>query len=435
MLAAMTLAGFVVSGIVARTTVDSTAASSALFLDSLVSPLVQDLAHSDKLEAESIARLDATLMNGPFSSRFVHVDIWLPDGSIQYSTTSEVIGGRFAMPEGAAGAFAGNVEARHTDLTAGEHTARGWETKFLEIYVPLREHLSGRIIAVVEVHELAEPLERRLAWLRTQTWLVVSGATLLIAIALFGIVSRSSRLIGEHQAALRNRLRQIERVSELNRQLRDKMQRASARLAEMNESYLRNVGAELHDGPAQLVGLAALKLEHVRRAPDRQGRETALQSIETVLGEALRDVRVIARGLMLPEIDGLTLNEIVHSVAQVHERRTESAVSVTCSDYSDQVSRALGICVYRFVQEGLNNAYRHAGGKSQTVECLIEGSVLTVRVNDRGGAVRTERRDAGLGLIGLRERVESLGGTFKVRHATNGTTIEMTASIGEVEET
>lgn len=435
MLTAMMLAGIVISGIVARTTIDSTAASSALFLDSLLSPLVQDVAHSQELAPESIARLDHTLKHESFSSRFVHVDIWLPDGSVPYSTTIELIGGRFAPPEGAASAFQGNVEARYTDLSAGEHQARGWRTSFLEIYVPLREHLSGRIIAVVEVHETTEPLERKLFWLGTQTWLVVSGATLLIALALIGIVSHSGKLIGEQQVALRNRLREIERVSEQNMQLRRKTQRASARLAEMNESYLRHVGAELHDGPAQLVGLAALKLEHIRRAPDRQRRETALQSTETVLGEALRDVRIIARGLMRPEIDGLTLCEIVRSVAEAHAQRTETAVTVDCPAHSGQVSRALGICVYRFVQEGLNNAYRHAGGNGQAVECLIEGNVLSVRVSDGGGeAIQTEPRDGGLGLTGLRERVDSLGGTFTVRHACGGTTIEMTASLGEGEE-
>jgi signal transduction histidine kinase len=435
LLAAMTFGGFIISGIISRATVDSTAASSALFLDSLISPAVQELARSDSLSPGSIERLDTMLKDGPIYGRFVHVDLWLPDGSLAYSTSSELIGGKFATPEGAARAFEGYVEARYTDLQAAEHTARGWNTRFLEIYVPLREHLSGLIIAVVEVHELTAPLEEKLLWLRTQTWLVLIAATLLIAAALVVIVWKSGRLLAEHQSALRNRLKQIERVSEQNRKLRQKVQCASARLAEMNEAHLRNVGAELHDGPAQLVGLAALKLEQIRRAADRRMRENVLQSIEGVLTEALQNMRIIARGLMLPEIEGMTLGETVRAAADAHERRTGTKVSVALDDYHGDLPPALRICAYRFVQEGLNNAFRHAGGKGQTVECRVEGRLLTVRVSDAGHGPHTETRGCGLGLMGLRERVESLGGIFTMNQTANGTTIEMTVNLGQGDET
>ena len=82
---------------------------------------------------------------------------------------------------------------------------------------------------------------------------------------------------------------------------------------------------------------------------------------------------------------------------------------------------------YRFVQEGLNNAYRHAGGHGQTVECRHEGDVFVLRVSDDGGgtAGRPETSEGSLGLFGLRGRVESLGGTFSVRHGRQGTVIEM----------
>ena len=429
MLAAMFLAGVVISGIVTRAAVDSTAAGSALFLDSLLSPLVQELSHRDVLGPQAIGRLDETLKEGAFADRFAHVDIWRDDGLVAYSTTSGLIGGRFPLPEGAAMAFDGEVSARYTDLAAGEHVARAWTTKYLEIYVPLREHRSGRIIAVVEIHELTQPLETKLLRVRTQTWLVVSGAALSIAFALTGVVYRNSRLIGQQQVALESRLAEIERVSDQNSELRMKVQRASGRLVEMNESYLRTVGAELHDGPVQLIGLSALKIEQVRRAADKDGREAILTAIEGLLGDALRDMRVISRGLMLPEIQELSLCEIVRSVARVHEQRTGTTVSVICAGMPSHASQAMRLCAYRFVQEGLNNAYRHAGGHGQTVECRHEGDLVVLRVSDDGAdaAERPERPDGSLGLLGLRERVESLGGTFSVHHGAQGTVIEMTA--------
>lgn len=436
MLAAMLLVGLVISAIVARTTVDSTANSSALFLDSILSPLVQELAQEEGLSAGAIARLDETLKHSAFADRFHHVDIWKRDGLLAYSTSSDLIGGRFPPPEGTARAFEGEVSARYADLTASEHIARAWTTKYLEIYAPLREHRSGRIIAVAEIHELGQPLENKLRRVRAQTWLAVCGATLLIALALIGVVYGSSRLIGEQQAALRNRIAEIERVSNQNRELRRKVQRASGRLAEMNESYLRHVGAELHDGPVQIISLSALKLEQVRRAAGVEAREAVLQSIETLLGDALRDMRVIARGLMLPEIEGLSLNDTVRRAARMHEQRTGTKVAVTCDDIGHGASQALRICVYRFVQEGLNNAYRHAAARGQAVECRLDRDMLAVRVSDEGGDAPGHggRPDGSLGLAGLQERVESLGGTFAVRHGPQGTTIEMFVALGEGDE-
>lgn len=433
MLAAMLMSGMVISGIAARATVDSTAASSALFLDSLLSPLVQGLAHKDTVDPDEIAQIDGLLKDGAFADRFAHVEIWKGDGLVAYSTTSDLIGGRFPPPAGLVSALEGEVAAQYTDLNAGEHTIREFATEYLEIYVPLREHHSGRIIAVVEIHEMTQPLKRKLLWVRVQTWLVVSGATLLIGLALFGIVSRSGRLIGEQQVALRNRLEEIERVSDQNRRLRERVQAASSRLAELNERYLRNVGAELHDGPAQLVGLAALKVEQVRRADGKREREAALEGIETVLGDALRDMRVIARGLMLPEIAELSLRETVRHAARAHEQRTATKVAVSCPDIACGIPQAVQICVYRFVQEGLNNAYRHAGGHGQAVECRLDGDVLAVRVRDAGGepTAGSERNGGGLGLTGLRERVVSLGGTFHTSRGPRGTAMEMSIALGE----
>ena len=436
MLSAMLLVGLVISGVAARTIIDSRATNSALFLDSILSPLVQELAQQETLSPMSIARLDSALKHSTLAERFSHVDIWRRDGLLAYSTSPDMIGGRFPPPEGTVRAFEGEVSSRYTDLTADEHIARAWTTKYLEIYAPLREHRSGRIIAVVEVHELAQRLKSRLSMVATQTWLAVSGATLLIALALIGVVYGSSRLIGEQQVALRNRIAEIERVSNQNRELRRKVQRASGRLAEMNERYLRHVAAELHDGPIQIVGLSALKVEQARRAGDAEGREAVLQSIETLLGDASRDMRVIAHGLMLPEIEGLSLSEIIARVTRMHEQRTGTTVSVACEEIRHGASQALRICVYRFVQEGLNNAYRHAAARGQAVECRLDRDMLVVRVSDEGGVVagRGGKSDGSLGLAGLRERVESLGGTFSVSRLRHGTTIEMSVALGEGDE-
>ena len=80
-------------------------------------------------------------------------------------------------------------------------------------------------------------------------------------------------------------------------------------------------------------------------------------------------------------------------------------------------------CLYRFVQEGLNNAFRHAGGRGQTLRAEIVDGLLEVEVSDKGlGYAVTPQlwSNSGLGLVGLKDRVSSLGGTLELRALPEG---------------
>lgn len=439
MLVVMTLAGLVTSSIVTHATVENTATSTALFMDSFLSPHLQGLAEGDTLPDRRIKALDRLLGTNPgqadpFGHRFPHVEIWKQGGLVVYSSSPELIGRRFDPPTGLVEALSGEVSAQYTDLAAAEHVERHFSSKYLEIYVPVREYLSGRIIAVAEIHEMPEVLERKLFHVRLRTWLATAALTLMVMLSLFGIVHRGSKLIAKQQTALGRRIDEVRKVSDQNRRLRRKAQMASSRLSELNASYLRNVGAELHDGPAQMVGLAALKVEHVRRAVTTTSRDRELQELDAVLADALRDIRTISKGLMLPEIEELPLCEVVERAVAVHEKRTGSGVSLNCGELDCAVSHAVKICVYRFVQEGLSNAFRHADGGGHSVACVLEGSILSVSVRDLGLDKDGERSEieAGLGLTGLRARVESLGGAFSAgKPQDGGTLIEMTLDVRE----
>lgn len=432
MLVAMVAAGFFISENATRTAIENTASSTALLMDSFISPLAQTLASEEVLSVTQKEELDYLLGGDHFKKRFPHLEIWKEGGLVAYSTTADLIGRKFSPPDGLTVALTGEVSAQYANLDAREHLVRGLHTKYLEIYVPIRENNSGRVIAVAEIHENTIELEQELWWLRFKSWIAVAGATLIIMLGLFGIVYRGSQLIVRQQHQLRERLVEIEHTSRHNQILKERAERASGRIAELNEKYLRRIGAELHDGPAQLIGLAALAVEHVRRAKTPVKREEELQALETVLSDALRDIRTTSKGLMLPEIEGLPFPEIVERVVSSHELRTGTKVSVHCNCVSQPLTHALKICAYRFLQEGLNNAFRHAGGSGQSVTCRLDASALSLSVQDDGGE-RSDwlsASDFGLGLVGLRDRVESLGGVFRMsRRANGGTIIEMSVEM------
>ena len=428
MLVAMMAAGFFIVEIVSKTTIGNTASATALLLDSILEPLTQSLVKEEVLPAEQAAELDRLLGADQFKRRFPYLEIWKETGLVAYSTTPGLAGLKFTPPDGLIRALKGEVSAQYADLNAREHLIRDISNRYLEIYVPLREDRSGRVIAVAEIHESTASLDQEIWFLRLKSWLAVASATALIMISLFGIVYRGNQLILLQKRQLQKRLLEIEETNHHNRILKDRAQRASGRVAELTENFLRRIGADLHDGPAQLVGLAALSLEHVRRAETPADRERELQALNSMLTDALHDIRTMSRGLVLPEIETLPLPDIIKRVVADHERRTATKVTVHCSEISCDLTYAIKICAYRFLQEGLNNAFRHAGGNGQTITCMLNGSALDLIVQDDGGTSTSVMTgsDFGLGLVGLRERVESLGGVFRVsQRGSGGTRVEM----------
>jgi signal transduction histidine kinase len=428
----MILDGLFITEVISKQTIDRKAATTALFMDSFLSPLGEHLAMGDVLPADKQIELDKLLDNKDFESRFPHLEIWKEGGLIAYSRTPELIGRTFARPDGLVAALAGEVSAHYADLEAAEHTVRGFTSRYLEIYAPIREQHTGRIVAVAEIHEVTDPLEQRLWWLRLNSWLARIGVTALIMAGLFWIVYRGNRIIMAQQRQLGERIAEVERTSRHNRALRERIQSASSRISELNERYLRALGADLHDGPAQLVGLAALKVEHIRRAETAEKREQELLMLDAVLEEAQRDIRSISKGMMLPEIEELPLPDVIERAVRAHEQRTGTMVTVRCGNIAQSLSDAAKICVYRVVQEGLNNTFRHAGGNGQVVTCGLDGTDLVLAVEDSGGTAPRSAAgpDSGLGLVGLRERVKSLGGTFRIsKIPSGGTRIEMNLAI------
>ncbi len=429
----MTILGLWVSGRIVEGVVNNTAALTVLYLDGIIAPLNDELAAEAAPPAVALRALDETFNRPDNASRFVAFRIWRPDGTLVYSRDASQIGQKFVVNVDLARAFKGDVVAEYgpqqDENTALTLPASG---SLMEIYAPIREVWSGRIIAAAEVYQTADVLAADLRDSRRKTWLVVAASALGMAAVLFRIVLRGSRMIDAQQAALQNRLAAMQIMAEQNRNLRLHVQAASGRASSLNERYLRRISADLHDGPAQNLAVAALRLPRLGTIKNAAGRATELAEIREVLDSAMREIRGISRGLVLPELEGMPLPTLLERVTAAHETRTQTQVT-SASDGIDAMTMDLprNICVYRFVQEGLTNAFKHGGGTDQRVAASCLNGVLTVSVSDKGEAAVSPTESGGLGLAGLQERVESLGGAFAATRGNDGATITMTLALDE----
>jgi signal transduction histidine kinase len=247
---------------------------------------------------------------------------------------------------------------------------------------------------------------------------------------------RGSRTIEKQRHALSQRVNELSALLAQNETLRGRLQQASQRATALNETILRRIGADLHDGPAQLVAFASLRMDSnalVSPSTPPEARERAVAAIKASLDEAMHEIRTICNGLVLPQIESASLPEILERCVRAHEQRTGSAVDLSMTDPPDHLSPSAKICIYRFVQEALNNAYRHGGGVGQRVRQSMDGDKVSIEVADGGpGFDPNGVRPTSLGLAGLRGRVESLGGTFEINGDAPGTIVRMSLGIEEM---
>ena len=154
------------------------------------------------------------------------------------------------------------------------------------------------------------------------------------------------------------------------------------------------------------------------RAVFRRGSlERELDQIQGSLRRSLEEVRATSSGLLLPHLGALTVAQTIDHVVRGHQRRTGVAVEVTRDGLPEAAALSTKIALYRIVQEALNNAWQHAGASAARVAVSRQGDQLQIEIVDSGPGFDPRAgtsSDAHLGLVGMRERAESLGGSFRV---------------------
>jgi signal transduction histidine kinase len=425
-----------------------TAAVTALYVDSFVAPHLQSLGRSGQLDEAHRQELDSLLTGTPLGQRIVSFKIWAPDGRILYSTHPELIGRRFPITPGLAAAFAGEVHTHVSNLNEpeNEYERRYW-SGLIETYAPVRAEGKGTILAVSEFYQTTDELAQEVRAAQWRSWLVVGVATLAMYLLLAGLVGRASQTITAQQSQLQAQVDELASLLARNEQLHGRIRRAAARTTALNERFLRRISADLHDGPGQDLGLALLRMDALTEgcrkcaAATGNGRTVGddFDTVRLALQSALSEVRAISAGLRLPELEKLAPAAVAERAARDYQRKSGRQVDLVIGELPEEAPLPVKITLYRLLQESLANSYRHAGEAGQQVEILYTAGGLDVCIRDdgRGFDPQAAPTNDRLGLTGMRERVELLGGTFTIHSAPGaGVTIEvrLPLTLAEVED-
>jgi len=428
----MVTIGIWASSAVEQAVVNRTAGVTALYVDSFVSPLVQGLSEQGDLSPAERADLDRLIIGTPLGEQVVSFKVWSPEGEIVYSPNPELIGRIFAVDGHLLEAFNGEVVSEISDLTEpeNEYERSRWET-LIETYAPIRSGGSGAVFAVSEFYQLPDALQAEIRSAQIRGWLIVGVATLVMYLLLVGMVRRASTTIRTQRSELLENLDELQETLDDNRRLQARVSKAAARTTTLNERFLRRVSADIHDGPAQDVSLALLRVEGIAEGLDGNGRGSRedVNRLRSVLDSALTELRAISHGLRAPSVEDLTPGEAARRAVTDYERISGESITFEAPGESFPGSPPVNITVYRVVQESLANSFKHARSAARRVEVTSTDSQVEILVSDTGAGFDLARVSSGntLGLVGMRERVELLGGIFTVTtRPGSGTEVQAT---------
>ena len=241
------------------------------------------------------------------------------------------------------------------------------------------------------------------------------AAMFLCGLALAFVVTwQILRLEGQTMAHLRE-------VTDARQELRS----LSARLVEIQENERKNISRELHDAVGQSLSAIQFELHNLSLAlePYPPALVSRVASIRDLVEHSVAMVRDMALLLRPSMLDDLGLLPALEWQARQIGRATGVRIEISGS-LPAELPEEHKLCIFRLVQEALNNVSRHAHASWAEIVLASADRRVSVLVRDNGRGF-DPRPGTGLGLIGMQERVKGLGGTLRINSQLGkGTSIE-----------
>lgn len=208
----------------------------------------------------------------------------------------------------------------------------------------------------------------------------------------------------------------------------DALSTLSQRLIEAQEDERKRLAGELHDDVTQRLGLLAWHLDDlVENAaslpPDMRDRIAHARQEVRQLSSDLRD---LSHRLHPPRLEFLGLAAAAAVLCETVAEQTGVHIDCRVEDVTDDLSPRISLCLFRVLQEALQNAAKHSGARRLHVQLRGDGGYVELTVRDDGAGFdpMEAARSRGLGLTSMKERLKGVDGDLLVESAPQrGTTV------------
>lgn len=198
-----------------------------------------------------------------------------------------------------------------------------------------------------------------------------------------------------------------------------------ARTLTVQEEVRTRIARDLHDELGQCQTAVLLGLRSVSSASSLEQARERVDAIHEIAVAAIESTRRMARGLSPSVLSDFGLTQAIERVCEDLTTATGLNITRDLQIGPARFASAVEIATYRIVQEGLTNAAKHSGASAIHVQLSHAANTLQITIADNGSGIsHTHAAPAGLGLIGMRERMVMLGGSFTITTPRiGGTTI------------
>jgi signal transduction histidine kinase len=212
----------------------------------------------------------------------------------------------------------------------------------------------------------------------------------------------------------------------------EELARLTARVMQLQDDERRSIARELHDTTAQNLLAVTLNVTRVRERLRSGTPPTDRVLAETLdlAEQSLQEVRTLSYLLHPPLLDVVGLGSALRWLATGFSERSGLAVEVAIQDGMETLPQDVGTALFRVAQECLANTHRHSGSSWARITLSRSDDLVDLQVLDGGrgfereeDAGRRETAPVGVGLSGMRVRVEQLKGTLEVVSGPSGTRV------------
>ena len=200
----------------------------------------------------------------------------------------------------------------------------------------------------------------------------------------------------------------------------------SGKMITVLETERSRLARELHDDLSQSLALLSIELASLNRS-DIGTLEDRIRGLADRVNTISADVHRMSYELHPARLEQLGLASAIRGFCREIGETQGLAIDLTIGKLPLQLSKDVTLCIYRIIQEAVQNVVKHSGARKATVEVGVSGSDLVLIILDTGAGFdpNDARITASLGLISMRERIMAVGGTLRLNSRVgDGTVVE-----------
>jgi PAS domain S-box-containing protein len=199
------------------------------------------------------------------------------------------------------------------------------------------------------------------------------------------------------------------------------LEKVGGRLIEAQEEERSRIARELHDDICQRLALLSMELEQANRGANGSAGSAKIEEIRRHCAQIASDVQALSHKLHSSKLEYLGLAAAIRSFCREFSQQHDVSVQFADENVPNSLPRDISLSLFRVTQEALQNALKHSGVREYSVTLWGSANDIQLEVSDRGVGFDTERakRDRGLGLVSMQERVHLVRGMFTIESTRN----------------